>query len=127
MSAQETPRGAPRSTHKRLLFSQEPAFKDQARPFRGERVHSISNPAPPAQGGILKNFSAPENQGRAQGCRTHIAAAEYLGSGASDPTVVLVGPYRGFDPPTGSFGFDDWLFHSADCSAITSQNGSSQN
>ena len=28
--------------------------------------------------------------------RLLIAAAKYLGSGASDPTVVLVGPYRGF-------------------------------
>ena len=27
--------------------------------------------------------------------RSLIAAAKYLGSGASDPSVVLVGPYRG--------------------------------
>ena len=28
--------------------------------------------------------------------RPFLVAAKYLGSGASDPTVVLVGPYRGF-------------------------------
>ena len=35
-----------------------------------------------------------------------IAAAEYHGSGASDPTVVLVEPFRGFDRTLPWFWLD---------------------
>ena len=38
---------------------------------------------------------------------TTVAAPQTLPWFWSNPTVVLIGPYRSFDPPTGSFWFFD--------------------